>query len=87
MEDLCVSQPCQNEGTCNLSNDGYKCLCPTGLKGTNCEEGKSNSSDGIFTERLIDICVGDAVVKRLVRLTTDQVVHIRAVAGDIVSCS
>lgn len=47
MEDLCVSQPCKNEGTCNLSNDGYKCLCPTGVKGTNCEEGKSNSLAGI----------------------------------------
>lgn len=49
MEDLCISQPCKNEGTCNVSNDGYKCICPTGLKGTNCEEGESKTSAGIFT--------------------------------------
>lgn len=41
VEDFCDSHPCKNGGTCSLSKDYYKCDCPTGLKGTNCEQGKS----------------------------------------------
>lgn len=35
--DYCHSHPCRHNGTChNLPND-YKCECPSGLTGINCE--------------------------------------------------
>uniref|UniRef100_A0A8C9S1Q5 Slit homolog 1a (Drosophila) n=1 Tax=Scleropages formosus TaxID=113540 RepID=A0A8C9S1Q5_SCLFO len=35
----CLSNPCQNQGTCQSDPvDIYKCTCPTGYKGKNCEK-------------------------------------------------
>ncbi|RMX59194.1 hypothetical protein pdam_00007743 [Pocillopora damicornis] len=36
----CLSNPCQNGGTCEdiNSNTAYKCRCPEGYTGTNCEK-------------------------------------------------
>jgi len=34
----CDGDPCMNGATCNEVRDGYECICPTGFKGTDCEE-------------------------------------------------
>lgn len=38
-KDLCLSNPCQNSGTCtyNLLHDSYKCSCKKGFGGHKCE--------------------------------------------------
>uniref|UniRef100_A0A670HVK4 Slit homolog 1 protein n=1 Tax=Podarcis muralis TaxID=64176 RepID=A0A670HVK4_PODMU len=34
----CLSSPCQNRGTCQQDPlDAYRCICPSGYKGQNCE--------------------------------------------------
>ena len=39
--DLCVAlHPCHNGGECVGTPNSYKCRCPTGYGGTNCEMGK-----------------------------------------------
>ncbi|XP_014678750.1 PREDICTED: fibropellin-3-like, partial [Priapulus caudatus] len=41
INDPCLPNPCQNEGTCTLhpANDGtYQCDCPAGYTGDNCEQ-------------------------------------------------
>jgi EGF-like domain len=33
----CDSNPCGNGGTCENVGDGYRCTCPAGWTGDNCE--------------------------------------------------
>lgn len=33
----CVSNPCKNGGICENLVNSYRCSCPTGFTGTNCE--------------------------------------------------
>ncbi|MBZ3884857.1 Slit-like protein 1 protein [Sciurus carolinensis] len=43
--DPCLSSPCQNQGTChNDPLEVYKCACPGGYKGRNCEVSLDNCS-------------------------------------------
>ena len=35
--DECLSEPCQNGGTCNDSANGYMCLCAHGYRGDSCK--------------------------------------------------
>ncbi|XP_038266910.1 slit homolog 1 protein isoform X2 [Dermochelys coriacea] len=45
--DPCLSSPCQNQGTCH--NDplaAYRCTCPSGYKGKDCEEPVDSCSSG-----------------------------------------
>ena len=37
LRDQCLSNPCDNGGTCQPSGTFYKCTCPTGWLGSNCE--------------------------------------------------
>ena len=36
----CTVGPCLNNGACSPDGSGYKCACPSGYSGSNCE-GKS----------------------------------------------
>jgi hypothetical protein len=36
-DDLCSPNPCQNGGTCAVTNSSYTCTCTGGYTGTNCE--------------------------------------------------
>lgn len=38
--DPCLSEPCQNGGTCDRLTDDYRCLCEPGYAGHHCELGK-----------------------------------------------
>ena len=38
--DDCLSQPCQNNGTCQDRVNDYTCDCVVGFNGTNCENSK-----------------------------------------------
>lgn len=35
--DECLSNPCQNGGTCDDRNNGYVCYCPLGYAGLHCD--------------------------------------------------
>ncbi|KAK3712864.1 hypothetical protein QZH41_005523 [Actinostola sp. cb2023] len=43
----CLSQPCQNDGTCQDGKDhgSYTCKCKPGYEGVNCEEDKCSLCD------------------------------------------
>ena len=38
--DECVSNPCENSGTCADAVNSYTCSCVAGFTGTNCETSK-----------------------------------------------
>ena len=44
--DECVSNPCQNGGTCTDALNSYTCACAPGWAGVHCETG--NNSAGVF---------------------------------------
>ena len=37
---VCISEPCQNDGTCNEYENMFNCTCAEGFSGTLCETGK-----------------------------------------------
>lgn len=47
-ENECESNPCQGGGTCINGINGYKCRCPTGRSGTNCERSCDGKADIVF---------------------------------------
>lgn len=47
-ENECDSNPCQGGGTCIDGINGYKCRCPTGRSGTNCERSCDGKADIVF---------------------------------------
>lgn len=43
-DDACLSSPCQNEGTCQVTSGGFLCLCLEGYVGRLCEDSPLESS-------------------------------------------
>lgn len=43
--DDCISNPCQNGGVCNDGIRSYRCSCPLGFTGNNCETSKMQCYD------------------------------------------
>ena len=39
---LCDPNPCKNGATCVAAGGGYRCICPPGKAGPDCEEGMVN---------------------------------------------
>ena len=37
--DYCEDMPCQNQGTCHNSTDGFICTCPPFYTGETCQKG------------------------------------------------
>jgi hypothetical protein len=40
---MCISNACENGGTCYEMVNGYGCACPAGYTGKTCEIGKKNN--------------------------------------------
>jgi len=40
----CSSNPCQNNTTCVNGVFSYRCDCPVGYEGTNCQSGSSTTT-------------------------------------------
>ncbi|XP_034292514.2 zonadhesin [Pantherophis guttatus] len=43
-DNACLSSPCQNEGTCEVTPGGFRCLCLEGYIGSLCEDSPLESS-------------------------------------------
>lgn len=43
-DNACLSSPCQNEGTCQVTPGGFRCLCLEGYIGSLCEDSPLESS-------------------------------------------
>ncbi|CAH1774025.1 unnamed protein product, partial [Owenia fusiformis] len=56
-EDVCKSNPCQKGGQCQKERSSYRCICPAGISGKNCE----NEDAAAQRLRLIAIGVGAGV--------------------------
>lgn len=43
---ICLTNsPCQNNAPCSITDTGYRCDCPLGYAGDNCEYGMLNTGD------------------------------------------
>ncbi|KAL3867860.1 hypothetical protein ACJMK2_040706, partial [Sinanodonta woodiana] len=42
----CLENPCVNDGTCIDETAGYRCVCPSGLQGINCEINNDECASG-----------------------------------------
>ena len=40
LTDACLDKPCENDGKCIVSGDGYKCECELFRSGKHCEKGE-----------------------------------------------
>ncbi|CAD5113974.1 DgyrCDS3137 [Dimorphilus gyrociliatus] len=46
--DMCVNNPCKNDGMCVSGTNSYKCQCPDGFSGKNCERNCHMAIDVAF---------------------------------------
>ena len=54
----CASNPCQNGGACVSTGYGYRCDCPTGYVGFNCETSKNKSKANLYKDDyLMHLCL------------------------------
>ncbi|XP_070568565.1 uncharacterized protein [Ptychodera flava] len=54
--DECMSSPCQNGGTCQDLITRYRCICPVGYNGTNCETNIENPQQSLCSGVTTDTC-------------------------------
>ena len=56
---VCVSEPCQNNGTCNDYENMFNCTCAEGFNGTLCETGKvwCISEPALITSNQLDLWI------------------------------
>jgi hypothetical protein len=62
--DECMSDPCQNNGTCTDQINAYKCQCVLGFNGTNCE-------NSMFYQLYINVILFGILLERSAQFTVD----------------
>ncbi|XP_067419766.1 coagulation factor VII [Emydura macquarii macquarii] len=78
----CVSDPCQNGGTCVDEFQTYICLCPEEYKGKNCEKGPNDTQKCIYKNGHCEhYCIDSPTTIRQCFCAEDYVL-----ASDGVSC-
>ena len=75
IRDACQSNPCMNDGTCELINGniGYQCICPSGFSGPQCE---TSMLCCIYSCTLLEICDSTCITVCLTFLQEIRVLRI-----------
>ncbi|CAH1797721.1 unnamed protein product, partial [Owenia fusiformis] len=59
--DECLSEPCQNEGTCQADESKYECLCAPNYYGYNCETLCKDADDCIYGHYVCNRTTGEKI--------------------------
>lgn len=72
--DECISNPCQNGGSCSDRDNGYVCSCATGFSGTHCEMDVAVCESGNFFIHvfIVKSSAVDIVTHKLIKNTHVQ---------------
>ncbi|XP_071957932.1 uncharacterized protein [Antedon mediterranea] len=60
-DDACSSSPCNNQGTCEINDNGFSCECTSGFEGVTCKQEKG-SNGGLIAGVIIAVIVVIVVI-------------------------